>query len=93
LFPGGDVNSPAAEAALRGRLDMSGHQLKGKWREVRGHIREYWGRLTRDDQRVLAGQRDQLIGKVQQRYGTAADQAERRVAALEARASRLTGGR
>lgn len=70
---------------------MSGHHIQGVWREVRGHLRERWGKLTHDDLDVIAGRRDQLIGKVQQLYGTAAQQAERHIAALERRASQFTG--
>jgi uncharacterized protein YjbJ (UPF0337 family) len=68
---------------------MSWHKLAGVRRELRGHIREWWARLTGNNMGVLAGQHDQLIGKIQRRYGSAAEQAERRAIAREARARRI----
>ena len=62
---------------------MSWDHIKGAWKELRGHVREQWGELTDDDIDVVAGQRDQLVGRVQQRYGTAKDEAERQVSEFE----------
>jgi uncharacterized protein YjbJ (UPF0337 family) len=67
---------------------MTWEQIQGAWTEARGHLREQWGKLTDDDLDVIAGQRNQLIGKLQQRYGTAKEDAERQVAAFERRFSR-----
>lgn len=71
---------------------MRGHHLEGVWRELRGRIRERWGEMTHDDGNVIAGQRDQLIGKVQQLYGTAAEQAERKITAFERWTGHTTRG-
>jgi uncharacterized protein YjbJ (UPF0337 family) len=43
--------------------------LKGKWKQIRGKSREWWGKLTDDDLDVIDGNREQLIGKLQERYG------------------------
>ncbi len=43
--------------------------LKGRWKQVRGKSREWWGKLTSDDLDMIDGNRDQLIGKLQERYG------------------------
>jgi uncharacterized protein YjbJ (UPF0337 family) len=64
---------------------MDRPQIEGKWKELRGAIRERWGRLTDSDLDVLAGRRDQLIGILQQRYGTTADEAARQVDAFARR--------
>src|SRR5690625_540506 len=53
--------------------------LKGNWNELKGKAKEKWGKLTDDDIKVIEGQRDQLIGKLQQREGLAKAQAEKEV--------------
>lgn len=56
---------------------MNSDQLEGKWKQVKGSARQKWGKLTDDDIDVIAGKRDQLIGKLQERYGYAREQAEK----------------
>ncbi len=58
---------------------MNWEQISGGWNRVKGKAKEKWGKLTDDDLDVLAGKRDQLVGKVQQRYGIEKDRAEREV--------------
>ena len=58
---------------------MNWDQIEGTWRQVRGKAREQWGKLTDDDLDVVAGRREALIGKVQERYGIAREEAERQV--------------
>jgi uncharacterized protein YjbJ (UPF0337 family) len=58
---------------------MNWDQIEGAWKQVRGRVREQWGKLTDDDLDVVAGRRDTLVGKVQERYGVARDEAERQV--------------
>jgi uncharacterized protein YjbJ (UPF0337 family) len=58
---------------------MNSDTLKGKWKELKGSVKEHWGRLTDDDLEVIDGQHDQLIGKIQQRYGIARDVAQKQV--------------
>ncbi len=53
--------------------------LEGKWKELRGSLREKWGQLTDDDLDTIAGRRDKLQGLLQQRYGYTRDEAERQV--------------
>ena len=45
---------------------MNSDQLEGKWKQVKGEVREKWGQLTDDDIHVIAGRRDQLIGRIQE---------------------------
>lgn len=58
---------------------MNWDRLEGQWKQLRGHVKEQWGKLTDDELDELTGQRDQLIGKIQERYGIARDEAERQV--------------
>jgi uncharacterized protein YjbJ (UPF0337 family) len=63
-------------------LKMNSDQLEGKWKQVKGEVREKWGQLTDDDIHVIAGRRDQLIGRIQERYGIAKEEATREVDAF-----------
>jgi uncharacterized protein YjbJ (UPF0337 family) len=58
---------------------MNAEQLKGQWKELKGVVRERWGKLTDDDIDVIAGQQEQLIGRIQQRYGVAKEIASEQV--------------
>ena len=53
------------------------HQLRGNWLQFKGKVKEKWGKLTDDDLDIIEGRRDQLIGKLEQRYGIAKEEAER----------------
>lgn len=64
---------------------MNWNEIEGKWKQVRGRVRERWGKLTDDDLDVIAGRRDQLIGTLQQRYGQTVDQIEEQVHDFERR--------
>jgi len=50
-------------------------QLAGQWKQFRGNVREMWGRLTDDDLEQIKGNRDKLIGRIQERYGIARKEA------------------
>lgn len=63
---------------------MNWDQLQGKWKQSKGLVREKWGKLTDDDLDVIAGKRDQLIGRIQERYGIAREEAERQADAFVA---------
>ena len=52
---------------------MNAEQMKGKWKQLKGSIKTKWGKLTDDDVEVINGQRDKLIGWIQERYGIAKD--------------------
>ena len=58
---------------------MNEDQIKGQWKQLKGKVREQWGKLTDDEIDQIAGRRDQLIGKVQERYGVRKEEAERQV--------------
>jgi uncharacterized protein YjbJ (UPF0337 family) len=54
---------------------MNWDQISGQWAQLRGSLREKWGKLTDDDLDVAAGNRDKLAGVLQERYGLAKDNA------------------
>ncbi len=58
---------------------MNSDQMKGKWKQMQGAVKERWGKLTDDDMDVINGQQDQLVGRIQERYGIAKDAAQKQV--------------
>lgn len=62
---------------------MNEDTIKGNWKQFKGKVKEQWGKLTDDDLDVIAGQRDQLVGKLQERFGLARDAADKQVAEWE----------
>ena len=53
---------------------MDWNRVEGNWKQFKGAAKEKWGKLTDDDLDVIEGRREQLEGKLQQRYGFAKDQ-------------------
>ncbi|MSU89147.1 CsbD family protein [Rhodobacteraceae bacterium 2CG4] len=58
---------------------MNNDQMQGNWKQLRGKVQEAWGDLTNDDLDRIEGQRDQLVGAIQKRYGKERAEAEREV--------------
>jgi uncharacterized protein YjbJ (UPF0337 family) len=58
---------------------MDWNRVEGNWKQIKGQVKEKWGRLTDDDLDVINGRQDQLEGKIQERYGVAKDQAKKDV--------------
>lgn len=58
---------------------MNWDQVEGGWKQLRGKAQEQWGKLTHDDLDVINGKKEELIGKLQQKYGIAKEEAERQV--------------
>lgn len=55
---------------------MDNNVFKGKWTQMKGEAKKQWGKLTDDDLDVIDGEKDKLIGKLQERYGHTREQAE-----------------
>lgn len=53
--------------------------LQGNWKQLRGHMREWWGNLTDDDITKIEGKRENLVGVLQTKYGYAKERAEKEV--------------
>ena len=58
---------------------MNWTQLEGQWQQFTGHVKSTWAKLTDDDLQNVAGKKDQLVGKVQERYGVLKEDAEKQV--------------
>jgi uncharacterized protein YjbJ (UPF0337 family) len=58
---------------------MNWDRIEGNWKQFKGKAKQKWGELTDDDIDQLAGKKDQLVGKIQERKGIARDRAEREV--------------
>lgn len=58
---------------------MNWTEIRGRWKQLTGDAKRRWGKLTDDDLAVAEGDRERLVGKIQERYGVAKDEAERQV--------------
>ncbi len=58
---------------------MNNDTWEGRWKQLKGSVREKWGQLTDDDLEQASGERDQLVGRIQERYGIARDKAQKEV--------------
>jgi len=56
---------------------MNWNEVEGKWNQMKGTVREKFGKLTDDDLQVIAGKKDQFLGKLQERYGISREQAQK----------------
>lgn len=63
---------------------MTREEMKGKWNQMKGSLKKQWGKLTDDDIDRIEGERDILVGKIQERYGKSKEEAEREVDAYDA---------
>lgn len=57
--------------------------VEGNWKQFKGKVKTQWGKLSDDHLDVIAGKRDQLVGKIQERHGIARDDAEKQVSDWE----------
>ncbi len=55
------------------------NQIEGNWKQLSGEVRKTWGWLTDDEIEEIRGRRDTLVGKIQEHYGIAQEQANRRI--------------
>ena len=62
---------------------MNWDQIAGNWKQAEGKVKVKWGKLTDNDWTVVKGSRDQLVGRVQERYGIAKEEADKQVAEFE----------
>jgi len=58
---------------------MNQDTFSGRWKQMRGKAKEWWGQLTDDDLDRINGQKDQLVGKLQAKYGYSKEQAEQEI--------------
>ena len=63
---------------------MNWDQIEGNWKQFKGTAKGKWGKLTDDQLDVIAGKRDQLIGRIQEAYGLTKEATERQIAQWQA---------
>jgi uncharacterized protein YjbJ (UPF0337 family) len=56
---------------------MNSDVFEGKWKQLKGSVKQRWAKLTDDDITAMSGKRDELVGKLQERYGYTKEQAQR----------------
>jgi len=73
------MSREVSQTTNKGGKDMNRDQESGEWQRWRGKVKEKWDDLTDDDLDKIEDKRDQVIGKIQQKYGIAKREAEKRV--------------
>jgi uncharacterized protein YjbJ (UPF0337 family) len=77
VLPAIRIDAISAGGLKENRMDWN--RVEGNWKQVKGKIKEQWGKLTDNDLDAIAGKQDQLEGKIQQRYGYQKDQAKKEI--------------
>jgi len=77
------VDMPANAQTTQSDSKVIWEKIKGSWNQTKGAVKEQWGKLTDDDLLEIEGRRDQLVGKIQTRYGITREQAEAQVSTWE----------
>ena len=62
---------------------MNCDRVEGNWKQIKGSVKEQWGKLTDDQLDVIAGKRDQLAGRIEEAYGISKDEVEKQLAAWQ----------
>ncbi|ADC71897.1 MULTISPECIES: CsbD family protein [unclassified Thioalkalivibrio] len=62
--------------------------VKGNWKQFKGKVKARWGKLTDDELDTVAGKREELAGRIQERYGVTKDEAEKQLAEFEKKIDR-----
>lgn len=55
---------------------MNSDQFEGKWKQLKGSVKQRWAKLTDDDLTLISGKKDELVGRLQERYGITREQAQ-----------------
>ena len=61
------------------RFTLNEDIFKGQWKQIRGKAKEWWGKLTDDDLDKVNGRMDQMVGRLQERYGYSREEASKEV--------------
>ncbi len=64
---------------------MNKDTIEGSWKQFKGRVKEEWGKLTDDDLDIISGRREQLVGRLQERYGLEKSAAEKQIKEFEKR--------
>jgi uncharacterized protein YjbJ (UPF0337 family) len=60
-------------------MKMNWNQIEGNWKQFKGNVKVRWGKLTDDQIDVIAGKRDNLVGKIQEAYGISRDETQKQL--------------
>ena len=82
------VHAQTTSQTTKAEASKMWEKIKGSWSQTKGAVKEQWGKLTDDDLLEIEGRRDQLVGKIQTRYGITHEQAEAQVSTWEQKRSR-----
>jgi uncharacterized protein YjbJ (UPF0337 family) len=75
--------------SLRGSLSMNWDRLEGEWKQQRGKAVHRWGKMMNDELAAIAGKYEELVGKLQERYGIASDKSDRQASEFKTIAGKL----
>jgi uncharacterized protein YjbJ (UPF0337 family) len=64
---------------------MNRDRIEGNWQQLKGKVKRQWAKLTDDDLTAIEGSREELLGKIQERYGIAREEAERQLEDFDTR--------
>lgn len=78
----------SGQTTIQNDAETMWEKIKGSWTQSKGAVKEQWGKLTDDDLLAIEGRRDQLVGKIQTRYGISHEEAEAQVSGWETRRAR-----
>jgi len=81
--PAVHAQSSSTTTTVKTESNTIWQKIKGSWTQTKGAIKEQWGKLTDDDLMEIQGRRDQLVGKIQTRYGISQEEAEAQVSGWE----------
>jgi uncharacterized protein YjbJ (UPF0337 family) len=74
--PGIHRNRPPTRPGVEA---MNWEQIRGNWEKAKGELKVRWGKLTDDDVAQIGGERDKLVGRLQELYGITKEEAEKQV--------------
>jgi uncharacterized protein YjbJ (UPF0337 family) len=77
------VHAQTTTQTTKAEANKIWEKIKGSWSQTKGAVKEQWGKLTDDDLMEIQGRREQLVGKIQTRYGISHEEAEAQVSGWE----------
>jgi uncharacterized protein YjbJ (UPF0337 family) len=81
VFPVGESNThePCEGSSLKGNRPMNWDRMEGEWKQQRGKAVHHWGKMMNDELAAIAGKYEELVGRLQERYGIASEKSKRQV--------------
>jgi uncharacterized protein YjbJ (UPF0337 family) len=73
------ILQPTKNKKCIGDNDMNENIIEGQWKQLKGKVKQQWGKLTNDQLDQISGKRDELVGLVQEAYGRSQEEAESEV--------------